>query len=51
MVTLGDESQSFESKMFNLFSNVKHIQEMFNPMDAEGTHSHSGFGYNSLSWL
>ena len=45
MVKLADESESFKSKMIfgllrgvpDLFSNVKHIQEMFKPiMDEEG---------------
>ena len=42
MVKIADESESFKSKMIfgllrgvpDLFYNVKHIQEMFKPMDA-----------------
>jgi DNA mismatch repair protein MSH6 len=44
MVKLADESESFKSKTIlgllrgapDLFPNVKHIQEMFKPMDEEG---------------
>jgi DNA mismatch repair protein MSH6 len=44
MVKLADESGSFKSKTIfgllrgapDLFPNVKHIQEMFKPMDEEG---------------
>ena len=45
MAKLADESESFESKTIfgllrgapDLFTNVTHIQEMFKPMDEEGT--------------
>jgi DNA mismatch repair protein MSH6 len=58
MVTLADESESFESKTIlgllrgapDLLPNLKHIQEMFKPMDREGTHSYFAFGCNSLSF-
>ena len=44
MVKLADESESFKSKTIfgllrgapDLFPNVKHIQDMFKPMDEEG---------------
>lgn len=44
MVRLADESESFESKTIfgllrgapDLFPNVKHIREMFKPVDGEG---------------
>ena len=46
MVKLADESESFKSKTIfgllrgapDLFPNVKHIQEMFKPMDEEGAY-------------
>lgn len=49
MATLADESESFESKTIlgllrgapDLFPNVKHIQEMFKPLD-DGMYGYSG---------
>jgi hypothetical protein len=58
MTTLANESESFESKTIlgllrgapDLLPNVKHIQEMFKPVDMEGTHGYSNFACNSLSF-
>jgi DNA mismatch repair protein MSH6 len=48
MATLADESESFESKTIlgllrgapDLLPNVKHIQEMFKPMDVDGMYDY-----------
>ena len=58
MVKLADESESFKSKTIlgllrgapDLFPNVKHIQDMFKPMNEEGMCLVT-FNLNAIHWL
>ena len=56
MVKLADESESFKSKTIlgllrgapDLFPNVKHIEDMFKPMDEEGVYPLAIFILNAI---